>query len=67
MKTSMHISMPENLRAYLNKRTKESGFDSASEYIRDLIRADQRHYIAQANEQFDRRIRYESQMRNGQR
>lgn len=55
--------MPESLRAYLNKRTKESGFESASEYIRDLIRADQRRYIAQANEQFDRRIRYDEQMR----
>jgi len=55
--------MPESLRNYLSNRSKESGYGSVSEYVRDLIRADQRRHIAQANEQIERRMRYEEQMR----
>ncbi len=56
--------MPESLRNYLSNRSKDSGYGSVSEYVRDLIRADQRRHIAQANEQFDRRIRYDEQTRS---
>lgn len=55
--------MPESLRNYLSNRSKDSGYGSVSEYVRDLIRADQRRHIAQANEQIERRMRYEEQMR----
>ncbi len=55
--------MPESLRNYLSNRSKDSGYGSVSEYVRDLIRADQRRHIAHANEQIERRMRYEEQMR----
>ena len=38
---SMNISLPEQLRDFVLKQV-ESGYGSASEYIRELIRADER-------------------------
>ena len=39
--TSMNVSLPESLRAFAEDRARQ-GFSSASEYIRELIRRDQR-------------------------
>jgi antitoxin ParD1/3/4 len=39
--TSMNVSLPDGLRAFVTERAK-GRFGSASEYIRELIREDQR-------------------------
>ena len=43
--------MPESLRNYLSNRSKESGYGSVSEYVRDLIRRDKERAEREA---FDR-------------
>jgi len=44
--TSMNVSLPESLRSFVERRA-ASGFGSASEYIRELIRRDQREAAKQ--------------------
>lgn len=39
--TSMNISLPEDLKQYVEAQTK-SGYSTPSEYVRELIRADQK-------------------------
>ena len=39
--TSMNVSLPEDLKHYVESQTK-SGYSTPSEYIRELIRADQK-------------------------
>ncbi|NEO88111.1 MAG: type II toxin-antitoxin system ParD family antitoxin [Spirulina sp. SIO3F2] len=41
MKT-MNISLPETLRDYVDEQIEAGGYGTVSEYIRDLIRQDQR-------------------------
>ena len=36
--TSMNISIPESLRAFVEKQVHDHGYNSASEYVRELIR-----------------------------
>ena len=39
--TSMNISLPEELKEYVETQTK-SGYSTPSEFVRELIRADQK-------------------------
>jgi antitoxin ParD1/3/4 len=39
---SLNISLPESMRAYVEERVTSGGYGTASEYIRSLIRADQK-------------------------
>ena len=39
---TMNISLPETLRAFVDARVKEGGYSSASEYVRELVRGDQK-------------------------
>jgi len=39
---SMNISIPEKMRAYVEQQVTEGGYNTASEYIRELIRQDQK-------------------------
>ena len=39
--TSMNISLPEELKEYVEERT-QSGYSTPSEYVRELIREDQK-------------------------
>ena len=39
--TSMNISLPQELREYIERQTK-AGYSTPSEYVRELIRGDQR-------------------------
>jgi len=39
--TSMNISLPDGLRAFVEEQVERRHFSSASEYLRELIRADQ--------------------------
>lgn len=56
--------MPESLRLYIIKRSKESGYGSLSEYVRDLVRTDKERYLAKIDEQLDRERRYHREMRD---
>src|SRR2546429_9581093 len=37
---SLNINMPDDLRAYIDHRTREGGFGTPTEYVRHLIRRD---------------------------
>jgi antitoxin ParD1/3/4 len=39
--TSMNISLPEEMKAFVEEQLARGGFSTASEYIRHLIRKDQ--------------------------
>ncbi|MBP0019599.1 MAG: type II toxin-antitoxin system ParD family antitoxin [Cyanobacteria bacterium SBLK] len=41
MKT-MNVSLPDTMRDYIEQQVKTGGYGSVSEYIRDLIRQDQK-------------------------
>lgn len=38
---SMHISLPDNLKAWAESRIAAGQYDTASDYVRDLMRRDQ--------------------------
>jgi antitoxin ParD1/3/4 len=38
----MNIALPMNLKKYVERRVSEGGYSSVSEYMRELIRSDQR-------------------------
>jgi antitoxin ParD1/3/4 len=38
----MNISLPDSMRVYVEETLSDGGYGSASEYVRDLIRADQK-------------------------
>ncbi|MCI1676055.1 MAG: type II toxin-antitoxin system ParD family antitoxin [Ancrocorticia sp.] len=38
--TTMNISLPENLKSYVDQRMTSGDYSSASEYVRELIRLD---------------------------
>jgi antitoxin ParD1/3/4 len=40
--TSLNVSLPQDLREYIEDLIKEHGYSTASEYLRELIRNDQR-------------------------
>lgn len=39
--TTMNISLPEALKAYVDRRVEEGQYGTSSEYLRELIRRDQ--------------------------
>jgi len=41
MTTTMNISLPESLKAFVDERVKGRGYGSHSEYLRDLVRKDE--------------------------
>ncbi len=38
----MNISLPESLKSFVDERVKSCGYGSHSEYLRDLVRRDER-------------------------
>ena len=40
--TTMNISLPETMKTFIEERLANDGYGTVSEYIRELIRADQR-------------------------
>ena len=40
--TTMNVSLPDTLRDYIEQQVRIGGYGSSSEYIRDLIRQDQK-------------------------
>jgi len=39
--STMNVSLPDELKAFVDERVGHGGFGSTSEYVRDLIRRDQ--------------------------
>ncbi len=39
--STMNISLPETLKAYVDQQVDTRGYGTSSEYVRDLIRKDQ--------------------------
>lgn len=39
--STMNISLPENLKAYVDQQVDTRGYGTSSEYVRELIRRDQ--------------------------
>ena len=39
---TMNIALPESMKTFVQERVTEGGYSSVSEYVRDLIRADQK-------------------------
>jgi antitoxin ParD1/3/4 len=42
---TMNIALPEPMKHYVQERVSEGGYSSVSEYIRELIRADQKRKV----------------------
>lgn len=40
--STMNVSLPEDLKSFVDERVSASGYSTHSEYIRELIRQDQR-------------------------
>jgi antitoxin ParD1/3/4 len=40
---TMNIALPESMKAFVQQRVSEAGYSSVSEYVRELIRSDQKH------------------------
>ncbi len=38
---TMNVSLPDEMKAYVDSRVVESSYQTSSEYVRDLIRRDQ--------------------------
>jgi antitoxin ParD1/3/4 len=45
--TTMNISLPENLKGFIDTQVQAGGYSTSSEYIRELIRADQKKKLEQ--------------------
>jgi len=39
---TMNIALPESMKEFVRERVSQGGYSSVSEYVRDLIRADQK-------------------------
>jgi antitoxin ParD1/3/4 len=44
---TMNIALPETMKHFVQERVSECGYSSVSEYVRDLIRADQKRRTEQ--------------------
>lgn len=42
---TMNVALPESLKSFVQERVADGGYSSVSEYIRELIRADQKHRL----------------------
>ncbi len=40
--TTMNVSLPETMKSFVEERLDQDGYGTVSEYIRDLIRTDQK-------------------------
>jgi antitoxin ParD1/3/4 len=43
----MNISLPENLKGFVDSQVQAGGYSTSSEYIRELIREDQKKKLEQ--------------------
>jgi antitoxin ParD1/3/4 len=45
--TTMNISLPDSMRAFIEQKVTQGGYSTASEYIRQLVREDQKQAAQQ--------------------
>ncbi len=48
---TMNISLPDPMKQYVEEQVSEGGYSSASEYMRELVRTDQKRKAKEALEQ----------------
>ncbi len=41
---TMNIALPESMKAFVQDRVSQAGYSSVSEYVRELIRSDQKRW-----------------------
>lgn len=44
---TMNIALPESMKHFVQERVIEGGYSSVSEYVRELIRADQKRKVSE--------------------
>ena len=44
---TMNIALPESMKHFVQERVIEGGYSSVSEYVRELIRADQKREVSE--------------------
>ena len=44
MPTTMNISLPDVMKAFVEQQVQSGGFGTVSEYVRDLVRRDQKDH-----------------------
>lgn len=42
---TMNIALPESMKHFIQERVSEGGYSSVSEYVRELIRSDQKRTV----------------------
>jgi antitoxin ParD1/3/4 len=47
---TMNVALPEAMKQFVQEQVKSGGYSSVSEYVRDLLRADQKEKVRQALE-----------------
>lgn len=48
---TMNISLPDPMKRFVEEKVSEGGYSSASEYVRELVRADQKRHAKEHLEQ----------------
>jgi antitoxin ParD1/3/4 len=48
MRASIHISLPDNLKDFVQQQVREKGYGTASEYVRDVLRKEQEQRVRTA-------------------
>ena len=48
---TMNISLPDPMKQYVEEQVSQGGYSSASEYVRELVRTDQKRKAKEALEQ----------------
>ncbi len=48
---TMNISLPDPMKEYVEERVSAGAYSSASEYVRELVRADQKRHAKEQMEQ----------------
>ena len=48
---TMNISLPDPMKQYVEERVSAGAYSSASEYVRELVRADQKRHAKEQLEQ----------------
>lgn len=48
MRASIHISLPDSLKQFVQEQVREKGFGTASEYVRDVLRKEHEHRVRDA-------------------
>ena len=48
---TMNVSLPDPMKQYVEEQVNAGGYSSASEYVRELVRADQKRHAKEQLEQ----------------